>query len=294
MSMSISVDMQGEIPSVVMDCRDVHASLGGTEILKGCDLTLRKNKIAVIFGRSGSGKTTLLRCLTGFLDPDSGTVRVRMQEPEGSQPVSADPSPHLLAAWGQKNGMRAVRGLLYAEPSPSAMMFAEDQNLLPQLTSEENLLLPLAPICSDSNTRNRLAREALDLVGLFEQAGRRPEELSSGQRRRLSLAQCMLRGPQFVALDEPTSALDTHTKYEILTMMQRLQASLGLTAIVVTHDIDTVLLLADEIHFFDDGRIVEVDQVPIAKPRAPEALGGPGYSSLRKRLIDFLIETAQQ
>lgn len=276
---------------VALDVRDVALALGGRRILKGVDLQLRRGSVAVVFGRSGSGKTTLLRCIAGYLTPEAGAVRISPKRPSGP-PRIPDPGEQpaeegILGAWTMEG--RSEGGLLYGRPSASAMMFADDSNLLPQLTAAENLLLALTPSCNDASTRKVLVAAALAAVGLSEAAGQTPRQLSSGQKRRLSLAQCIIRAPGLIALDEPTAALDTRTKYEMLSMMQTLQARVGLTGLVVTHDIDTVLMLADEIFYFDDGAILHVDKIDIPRPRKPEDLNLAVYTSVHQRLVSFLM-----
>lgn len=291
--MSAAISEPEPTDDVALDVREVVLALGDRPVLKGVDLQLRRGKVAVVFGRSGSGKTTLLRCIAGYLTSAGGSVRVFPKRPSAvlrsSGTIENSPEEGILGAWTMEG--RSEGGLLYGKPSASAMMFADDSNLLPQLTAAENLLLALAPSCSDSTTRKTLVAAALSVVGLSDAARQTPGQLSSGQKRRLSLAQCIIRAPGLVALDEPTAALDTRTKYEMLAMMQNLQAKVGLTGLVVTHDIDTVLMLADEILYFDDGRVLRVEKIGIPRPRKPEDLNLSVYTLVHQRLVSFLMSS---
>jgi len=291
MPLDISVPLPAD--DVVVECRNLVLRLGKNEILKGCDLALRRHSVAVVFGRSGSGKTTLLKSIAGYLKPTSGSIHVTASVPPVPARNAAMRGDHvpnpILGIWTAHGQGGRTRSFLYADPSPSAMMFADDTNLLPQLTAAENLMLALAPINSDAARRQSLVSAALSLVGLSNVARHKPSQLSSGQKRRLSLAQSLIRVPQFVVLDEPTSALDTRTKFDMLSLIQDLQMRVELTGLIVTHDIDTVLMLADEIVYFDDGRVQKVERVDIPKPREPQDLDWPVYIDIRRRLVDFLM-----
>lgn len=276
-------------------CCGVTVTLGGHLVLRGVDLELKNAELGVIFGRSASGKTTLLRCITGYLKPASGNIKVsrapssRLIGWESSWEEDI-PSASLIELWRKLNIRRrnVGSGVLYTVPTETAMMFADDSNLLQQLTSEENLLLALTPICKNNHLRKELVTVILGLVGLLKVRHQVPAELSSGQKRRLSLAQCMIRNPRFIALDEPTSALDTSTKFDILHLIQNLHRSIGLTGLLVTHDVDTVLMLADVVFYLDEGRIVSTERVAIPRPRQLQQLDRQDFINLRQNLLSFL------
>lgn len=281
-----------------LSCRGIVYSYCDCDILRGVDLELANGELGVIFGRSASGKTTLLRCITGYLQPASGTI-----DSSGSRRRAADfrgmaldeSAIRLMKLWKKLDAHRTDcrEGPFYSQPAAARMMFADDANILPQLTAEENVHFAVAPICSDAALRRDLVGELLAIVGLSGVRLHRPAELSSGQQRRLSLAQSLVCNPPFLALDEPTSALDTGTKFDILRLVQDLHRAIGLTGLVVTHDIDSVLLLADVVFRLSGGRIVSTDRIVTLQPRRSEDLAREELVSLRQELVDFVSNTEE-
>ena len=135
------------------------------------------------------------------------------------------------------------------------MVFADCSNALTQLTAQENIELVLAPICEDVNIRKHIISLLLEITDLTSVRHQTPSQLSSGQLRRLCLTQSLAVNPRLLVWDEPTTGLDTGTKYELLSFIQALRSAVCFPGIIVTHDIETALLLADEIYMFRDGRI---------------------------------------
>jgi ABC-type nitrate/sulfonate/bicarbonate transport system ATPase subunit len=218
-----------------------------------------------------------MRCITGYLQPTGGVVETVVA-----------PAPEVAPAPGRTKAR--ARHALYSAPAPTAMMFADDRNLLPQLTGEQNILLALAPTELGLERRLEAVASALQRVGLEEARYRVPAQLSAGQRRRLSLAQCLVRNPECLALDEPTSSLDTATKFNIVALVQRLHQERAFTALVVTHDIDAALLLADDLIFFRDGRICDSLVINAPRPRRAVDLDNRELALARSRLLAFFDE----
>ena len=168
------------------------------------------------------------------------------------------------------------------------MVFADCSNALPQLTAEENLQLVLAPICPDLKLRQKTARLLLQLTGLTEVSRQKPSELSSGQLRRLCLAQGLAINPGLLILDEPTNGLDFSTKSSFLSFVEQLKKIVNITILSVTHDLDAALFLADRLLLFRDGKIIKEVQVEQPHPRQIEVLDTKKNLNLRQILTDFL------
>jgi len=201
--------------------------------LRGVDLAVRRGEMVAIMGPSGSGKTTLLNCLSGLDSISDGDVLI-----EG---VSlADMSDR------ERTDYRARRmGFVF-----------QFYNLMPVLSSVENVELPLLVARVPSKEARRKALEALDLVGLRDWAEHVPDELSGGQRQRVTIARALVNDPAIVWADEPTGDLDSENADEIVALMRQLNREHDLTFLIVTHDIG-VGRKTDRIVRMVDGRIVD-------------------------------------
>lgn len=206
---------------------DVAAGYGGDPILRGIDVKVEQGELLAVLGASGSGKTTLLRVLAGFVRPVSGVVRL------GDVPVS-----------GEGDWVPTERRRLGLVPQEGA--------LFPHLDVAGNVGFGL-PRGSDA----RIA-ELLDLVGLSGLQASRPQELSGGQQQRVALARALAPCPEVLLLDEPFSALDAGLRTHLRSEVRELLARLGTTAILVTHDQDEALEMADRVAIMLDGRIEQV------------------------------------
>jgi ABC-type lipoprotein export system ATPase subunit len=201
--------------------------------LNGVDLTVEQGEMIAIMGPSGCGKTTLLNCLSGLDRFDSGDVLI-----EG---VSlADMSDR------DRTDHRARRmGFVF-----------QFYNLIPVLTSVENVELPLLVSGVTSKAARRRALDALAMVGLEGRASHLPEELSGGERQRVTIARSLVNEPAIVWADEPTGDLDSEKANEVVALMRSLNIERGLTFVIVTHDI-AVGRATDRIVRMLDGRVVD-------------------------------------
>ncbi|WP_159682098.1 ATP-binding cassette domain-containing protein [Luteimonas sp. 9C] len=217
-------------PAVLL--RDVRLDRGGRTVLSGIDLSVPRGSVTAVLGPSGSGKSTLLSALTGELVPVAGTVEVF------GQPVPT-----------------RVRDLLELRKGIGVLL--QGNGLLTDLTAGENIALPLRlhtklpkPVIA------RLVAMKLQAVGLRTAGDLYPRELSGGMARRVALARALALDPPLMIYDEPLTGLDPIASGVIMSLIGRLNASLGLTSIIVTHHVHETLPVADHAIVIANGRIV--------------------------------------
>ncbi len=207
--------------------------------LDGVDLHVREGEVYGVIGQSGAGKSSLIRCVNLLERPTAGTVTVAGQD--------------LTALAGR--GPRAGRELRQAR-SRIGMVF-QHFNLLSSRTVRDNVELPLEILGKSGKERSRKALELLDLVGLADKAGAYPAQLSGGQKQRVGIARALAGDPKVLLSDEATSALDPETTRSILQLLRDLNRQLGLTVLLITHEMDVVKSICDSAALMDRGRIVE-------------------------------------
>ncbi|MGW1174927.1 ABC transporter ATP-binding protein [Kitasatospora sp. NPDC002543] len=227
-----------------IELRGVHRGYGrgetAVQALRGIDLALARGSFTAVMGPSGSGKSTFLQCAAGLDRPDSGQVRL------GGEDITALSENRLTEL------RRSRIGFVF-----------QSFNLLPSLTVEQNVLLPLR-LAGERQDRGR-ARELLERVGLGEHGRRRPGQLSGGQQQRVAIARALITRPDVVFADEPTGALDTRTAHEVLALLRQAVDSLGATVVMVTHD-PVAASFADRVLFLAAGAVV--DDLPHPTPQA--------------------------
>lgn len=201
-----------------------------TVALDGVDIDVEHGSFAAILGPSGSGKTTLLRCIAGFERPDEGTITL------SDRILDAPGGPH-IAAHDRRIGI-----------------VPQEAALFPHLNVAKNIGFGLTGMSRPQRAeRVRTLLELVDLEGLGD---RRPHQLSGGQQQRVALARALAPEPGLILLDEPFSALDAKLRVELRDEIRSLLSRLGTTAILVTHDQDEALALADHLVVLRDGRVV--------------------------------------
>ncbi|MGW7515498.1 methionine ABC transporter ATP-binding protein [Streptomyces sp. NPDC054796] len=207
--------------------------------LDGVNLHVREGEVFGVVGQSGAGKSSLIRCVNLLERPTSGTVTVDGQD--------------LTALAG--GGNRASTDLRRAR-SRIGMVF-QHFNLLSSRTVQGNVELPLEILGLTGRERSRKALELLDLVGLADKARSYPAQLSGGQKQRVGIARALAGEPKVLLSDEATSALDPETTRSVLQLLRDLNRQLGLTVLLITHEMDVVKAVCDSAALMKSGRIVE-------------------------------------
>lgn len=207
--------------------------------LDGVDLHVREGEVFGVIGQSGAGKSSLIRCVNLLERPTSGTVTVDGRD--------------LTALAGR--GRRASKDLREAR-TRIGMVF-QHFNLLSSRTVKDNVELPLEILGVSGSERSRKALELLDLVGLADKARSYPGQLSGGQKQRVGIARALAGDPKVLLSDEATSALDPETTRSILQLLRDLNRQLGLTVLLITHEMDVVKTVCDSAALMRKGRIIE-------------------------------------
>jgi nitrate/nitrite transport system ATP-binding protein len=235
---------------------------GETLVVKDFNLRIRKGEFVALIGHSGCGKSTVLSMLAGLNQPTSGGIILAGRELSG-------PGPD--------------RGVVFQSPC-----------LLPWLSAFENVKLAVDQVfyTATREDRHHIAEYYLTVVGLGEAMHKKPGELSQGMRQRVGIARAFAVKPRMLLLDEPFGMLDTLTRYELQQVLIELWRKNKITALMVTHDVDEALFLADRIVCMTDGPEAEVGDiltVPFPRPRERKAvMEHPDYYRLRESLIEFL------
>ena len=199
--------------------------------LRGVDLSIPRGEIVAVMGPSGGGKTTLLNCLSGLDEFDRGEVLIEGESISGMSDR-------------KRTRFRAEKmGFIF-----------QTYNLIPVLSAVENVELPLLVAGAKPKEARRRATAALEMVGVPEQANKRPNEMSGGQQQRVTVARALVNHPAIVWADEPTGALDSETSGEIVDLLVDLNREQGQTFVLVTHEV-SVARRAHRIVRMRDGRI---------------------------------------
>ncbi len=222
------------VPPVAVELADVQKSLGGRKVLDGLSLQVLKGETFAIIGGSGTGKSVTLKHIVGLMTADHGRVRVNGTDVAGGN--------------GHLDAIRRQIGYLFQEGA-----------LLRSITVFENVALPLREHekLTEEQIRERVMAK-LALVRLGDASKKMPGELSGGMRKRASLARAIVRDPSIVLYDEPTSGLDPVTSSTINDLILDLQKKLGVTGILVTHDMSSAFKVANRMGMILAGKIIKV------------------------------------
>jgi phospholipid/cholesterol/gamma-HCH transport system ATP-binding protein len=217
----------------IVEIRNLGYAVGGRSIFDGLDMDIPRGRVTAVMGPSGTGKTTLLRLITGQVRADSGSIQVAGED------------------------MRTLRRAdLYVLRRRMGMLF-QNGALLTDLSVFENVAFPLR---EHTDLPERLVRQLvltkLQAVGLRGAAGLMPSELSGGMSRRVALARAIVMDPEILIYDEPFVGLDPISLGVILRLVRRLNDALGLTSIVVSHDVKEISTVADNVFLLSGGKVV--------------------------------------
>jgi nitrate/nitrite transport system ATP-binding protein len=237
---------------------------GPYTVVKDFDLNLQQGEFVTLIGHSGCGKSTVLSIVAGLLQRSGGAI------------ILAD---------------REVRG-----PGPDRGMVFQSPCLLPWLTAFDNVMLGIDQVFPDAprKQRRQIAEYYLSLVGLADSMHKKPDELSGGMRQRVGIARAFALAPKMLLLDEPFGALDQLTRFELQEVLMQLCQKDRKTALMVTHDVDEALFLADRVAMMTTGPFAKIGRildVPFARPRVrQQVMEHPDYYNLREQLVGFLEE----
>lgn len=237
---------------------------GSSTIVENFNLTFRKGEFIALIGHSGCGKSTVLSMVAGLTEVTSGGIILAGREVTGAGPD---------------------RGVVFQSPC-----------LLPWLTPFENVMLGIDQVyyTASGQERREIAEYYLTVVGLADAMHRKPAELSQGMRQRCGIARAFALSPKMLLLDEPFGMLDSLTRYELQDVLLELWQKDQKTALMVTHDVDEALYLADRIVMMTNGpaaTVGEILEVKFPRPRSRKQLmEDPEYYRLREQLIGFLEE----
>jgi nitrate/nitrite transport system ATP-binding protein len=236
-----------------------------TDVLKNITLGIDKGEFVCMIGHSGCGKSTLLNIVAGLVEVTSGGVLLENRE------VNA--------------------------PGPDRAVVFQNHSLLPWLTVYDNVKLAVDKVFSgrqSSADRHAWTLHNLELVQMAHAKDKRPGEISGGMKQRVGLARALAMEPKVLLLDEPFGALDALTRAHLQDSVMAIHQKLANTVLMITHDVDEAVLLADRIVMMTNGpsaRIGEVLDVPLARPRRRlELASNQTYLKCRKRVLEFLYE----
>src|SRR6266496_2177633 len=241
---------------------------GPAVIVKDFNLRIKQGEFVSLIGHSGCGKSTVLSMLAGLNEITGGGIILAGRELTGAGPD---------------------RGVVFQSPS-----------LLPWLTAFENVMLGVNQVfyTASREERRQIAEYYLTVVGLGEALHKRPAELSQGMRQRVGIARAFALSPKMLLLDEPFGMLDTLTRFELQQVLMDLWNRSHITALMVTHDVDEAIFLADRVVMMTNGPAAQVGDildVPFPRPRDRQALlEDVEYYRCRERLITFLEQHAHK
>ncbi|MGE7767855.1 ATP-binding cassette domain-containing protein [Peribacillus sp. NPDC096540] len=236
-----------------LELQNIRKGFGGFEVLKGIDLTFKKGEFVAIVGKSGCGKSTLLRLAAGLDEPTDGKVLV-----DGE----------------------SLNGL-----NRSSRTMFQDGRLFPWKKILQNVGVGLK---GDWKPR---AIELLEQVGLADRAYEWPSVLSGGQRQRVALARALVNEPDILLLDEPLGALDALTRIEMQRLIEELWRKRDFTALLVTHDVEEAVTLADRVILIEEGKVVMNKEINLPRPRKKDNIL---YSSLASQILNRVMQVEEQ
>ena len=240
------------LPGVHLQTQQLTKRYGEREVLKQVQLDVQPGEFIAIVGRSGCGKSTLLRLVAGLEEACAGQLLIDAGEAREQRQQSRD----------------------------TRIMF-QDARLLPWKRVLDNVILGLP------DSAREQGRKVLAQVGLADRENEWPARLSGGQRQRVALARALVHQPRLLLLDEPLGALDALTRIEMHRLIEGLWRSHGFTALLVTHDVQEAVALADRVVLIEDGRIALDERIDLPRPRVH---GDARFAALETRILDRVLQ----
>lgn len=241
----------------------VHEGAPPVYALKEIDLSIKKGEIFGIIGMSGAGKSTLIRCLTCLEKPTEGRICI------GGEELTSLSSSELRQA-------RKKIGMIF-----------QHFNLFSSRTALENVMYPLEIDQVPLEERKARALELLNLVGLKGKESAYPSQLSGGEKQRVAIARALARNPAVLFCDEATSALDPRTTYAILELLEKLNATLGLTLVLITHAMEVVKQICTRVAVLEHGEVVEEGAIA-------DLFSSPKHPTTRRFLQGLSHDTSEK
>lgn len=232
-----------------LELQDVAKRFGDHEVLKGVNLSFKKGEFVAVVGKSGCGKSTLLRLVAGLDEPTGGKIFV--------------------------NG-KSLNGL-----NKSSRTMFQDGRLFPWKKILHNVGIGL------NGDWKRNAMELLEQVGLADRAHDWPSVLSGGQKQRVALARALVNQPDILLLDEPLGALDALTRVEMQRLIEELWRKKDFTALLVTHDVEEAVTLADRVLLIEEGKVVMNKEINLPRPRQKDNIQ---YVSLAAQILNRVMQ----
>ena len=229
----------------MIEIRELQKSFGDLQVLKNINLTIEDGEIYGLVGKSGAGKSTLLRCINGLEHYSSGSLKV-----DGVEVKDLD-----------RKGLRDFR--------KGVSMIFQHFPMLSRKTVYENIAFPMRCRGYDKATIDKRVRELAELVGISEKLNQRPRQLSGGQQQRVAIARALTMEPKILLSDEATSALDPVTPRSILKLLRDINEKLGITIIIVTHQMSVIKDVCQKVSLLDQGCLVvsgKVDELFMNQP----------------------------
>jgi nitrate ABC transporter ATP-binding subunit len=248
---------------LIQDVAKIYPTAKGTyTVLEDVNLVVNQSEFICLIGHSGCGKSTLLNMIAGFSQPSKGIVELK------GEPIT--------------------------KPGPDRMMVFQNYALLPWKSAFENVYLAVNSVYPHKSKAEKVSivNENLAMVGLADASDKKPQQLSGGMRQRVSIARALSIRPEILILDEPFGALDQITKEELQEELMKICGEQQCTVLMITHDIDEALFLADRLVMMTNGpaaKIGEVLDIPFDRPRdRDQIMEDPEYYNLRNYALDFL------
>lgn len=239
----------------MIELNDVEKTFQDVRAVYPLSLTIAKGQIHGIVGTSGAGKSTLIRMMNLLEKPNKGTVRV------GEKVLTSLSEPELRKA-------RQSIGMIF-----------QQFQLVLNRTVVENVSMPLELVGQSKKERMKRVAECLQFVGLSDKANAYPSQLSGGQKQRVAIARAIANSPSVLLCDEPTSSLDPKTTIEVLQVLQHIRETLGVTIVIVTHEMDVVKSICDHVSIMKEGKLVDSFQI---EPQGIQANEDQYIEDLRK------------